>query len=62
MSPILEVLNANPTGLTSHEVSAMTGLAYATVSSKLSKLAAYGVIDKIGKAPVGAVWKAKDRP
>ena len=48
---ILRVLADAPDGLTSREVAAATSMASYTVSNKLSKLAAYGIIRsaKVGR-------------
>jgi hypothetical protein len=42
------MLEASPNGLTSKDIAAHLGIAAGNLSSRLSKLAAYGVI---GKAP-----------
>jgi predicted transcriptional regulator len=43
---IIEMLRASPNGLTSHDIATRLGKTAANVSSRLSKLAAYGVIGK----------------
>jgi DNA-binding IclR family transcriptional regulator len=45
---IIDILEASPTGLTSKDIAAHLGVTAGSLSSRLSKLAAYGVI---GKAP-----------
>jgi hypothetical protein len=47
---ILAVLSPFPYGLTTREVIELTGMASYNTSGKLSKLAAYGVIEKITTA------------
>jgi predicted transcriptional regulator len=43
---ILEILRSCPRGLTAREVAEQLGATYSNISSRLSKLAAYGVIEK----------------
>jgi predicted transcriptional regulator len=43
---ILEILRSCPRGLTANEVAEQLGAASGNISSRLSKLAAYGVIEK----------------
>ena len=44
---IFEVLRIAPEGLTSKEVSAKLGIAFYNASGRLSKLAAYGKIERV---------------
>jgi DNA-binding transcriptional regulator GbsR (MarR family) len=43
---IIEMLRASPNGLTSNDLAARLGTSAGNLSSRLSKLAAYGVIGK----------------
>jgi transcriptional regulator len=43
---IVEMLRASPNGLTSNEIAARLGTTAGNLSSRLSKLAAYGIIGK----------------
>jgi hypothetical protein len=47
---ILAVLSPFPYGLTTREIGGLTGMASYNASAKLSKLAAYGVIEKFAVA------------
>jgi hypothetical protein len=47
---ILAVLSPFPYGLTTREIGGLTGMASYNASAKLSKLAAYGVIEKFAIA------------
>jgi hypothetical protein len=47
---ILAVLSPFPYGLTAREIRGLTGMASYNASAKLSKLAAYGVIEKFNIA------------
>jgi predicted transcriptional regulator len=59
---IIEMLRSCPSGLTTREVAARLGEASGSISSKLSKLAAYGIIGKgartVGNGARGAVYHA----
>lgn len=57
---IIATLAAEPDGLTSAEVAERTGMTSYNVSGKLSKLAAYGMIDKRpGTTKQNFRWAAK---
>jgi predicted transcriptional regulator len=43
---IIEMLRASPNGLTSNDIAARLGTTAGNLSSRLSKLAAYGIIGK----------------
>jgi predicted transcriptional regulator len=43
---IIDMLRASPNGLTSNDIAARLGKTTGNVSSRLSKLAAYGIIGK----------------
>jgi predicted transcriptional regulator len=43
---VLEILQGSPSGLTAREVAERLGKAADNISSRLSKLAAYGIIEK----------------
>jgi DNA-binding IclR family transcriptional regulator len=59
---ILATLAGEPEGLTSAEVATRTGMTSYNTSTKLSKLAAYGVIDKRpGATRRNFRWRAKPR-
>jgi GTP-sensing pleiotropic transcriptional regulator CodY len=60
---IIEILRGCPSGLTSQEVADRLGIARSNISSRLSKLAAYGVICKVqgtltSHGTKGAVYRA----
>jgi len=44
---IIEILRASPNGLTSNDIAARLGTRAGNLSSRLSKLAAYGIIGKV---------------
>ena len=44
---IIEMLRASPDGLTSNDIAARLGTTAGNLSSRLSKLAAYGIIGKV---------------
>ena len=46
-SRIIEILHSYPNGLTTRDIAVRLGTTAGNVSSRLSKLAAYGVIDKV---------------
>jgi hypothetical protein len=54
---ILEILRSCPCGLTAKEVAEQLGATSGNISSRLSKLAAYGVIEKTrGGVPVSSIY------
>jgi hypothetical protein len=59
---IIRTLAAAPQGLLSREVTERTGLPSYVILSRLSKLAAYGVIDKRpGTTKQNFRWRAKQK-
>ncbi len=59
---ILATLEGEPDGLTSAEVAERTGMTSYNTSTKLSKLATYGVIEKRpGATRRSFRWRAKPR-
>lgn len=66
MSPtradVLALILASPDGITSRELARRCNYPLQSVSTKASKLAAYGVIDKIPIAGGNgkALWKARE--
>ena len=44
---IIEMLRASPNGLTSKDIAERLGTTAGNISSRLSKLAAYGIIGKV---------------
>ena len=44
---IIALLQGSPNGLTSHEIAERIGATAGNISSRLSKLAAYGIIGKV---------------
>ena len=59
---ILEVLRAAPEGLTAKEVSAKLGAASYDAGGRLSKLAAYGTIEKMKSPSPSGKTKWRLRP
>lgn len=62
---ILEILQRFPAGLTAQEVARHLGVPSKTLTSRLSKLAAYGVIKRTrgriaSDAPVSSIYSAPD--
>ena len=62
-SRIIEILRSCPNGLTTRDIAVRLGTTAGNVSSRLSKLAAYGVIDKVRgtlalHGTKGAVYRA----
>ena len=62
-SRIIEILRSYPDGLTTRDIAMRLGTTAGNVSSRLSKLAAYGVIDKVQGTMAlhgtkGAVYRA----
>ena len=57
---IIAILQESPNGLTSNEIAERLGAAAGNISSCLSKLAAYGIIDKTRyrRGPRGNVYRA----
>lgn len=60
---VIDLLQAAPDGLTSRDIAVRLGATAGNISSRLSKLAAYGVIGKARGAPVshgsrGTVYRA----
>jgi transcriptional regulator len=49
---IIEMLRTSPNGLTSNDIAARLGTTVGNLSSRLSKLAAYGIIGK-ARRPLG---------
>ena len=63
---VIDLLRAAPDGLTSRDIAERLGATAGNISSRLSKLAAYGVIGKTRGAPVshgprGTVYRALNR-
>jgi Mn-dependent DtxR family transcriptional regulator len=61
---VIEILRASPTGLTSKDIAERLGATAGNVSSRLSKLAAYGVISKardnnVRHSSRGTVYQAR---
>lgn len=50
---IIEMLRASPNGLTSIDIAARLGTTVGNLSSRLSKLAAYGIIGKARRPLAG---------
>ena len=48
---IIEMLRASPNGLTSNDLAARLGTSAGNLSSRLSKLAAYGIVGKARRPP-----------
>jgi hypothetical protein len=48
----------SPNGLTSNEIAERLGATAGNISSRLSKLAAYGIISKTRRGPRGNVYRA----
>ena len=57
---IIAILQESPTGLTSNEIAERVGTTAGNISSRLSKLAAYGIIGKTRyrHGPRGNVYRA----
>src|SRR5262249_44758611 len=57
---IIAILQRSPNGLTSNEIAERLGATAKNVSSRLSKLAAYGIIGKThyGRGPRGNLYRA----
>jgi len=57
---IIAILRRSPNGLTSNEIAELVGLTANNTSSRLSKLAAYGIIDKVrhSRGPRASVYRA----
>lgn len=59
---ILEVLRAAPEGLTAKEVATKLGAASHEAGGRLSKLAAYGKIEKLKGPPISGKTKWRLKP
>jgi hypothetical protein len=64
---IIEILRGCPSGLTSKEIAERLGTTAGNISSRLSKLAAYGIIGKFrgtraSHGTKGAVYRAPSHP
>jgi DNA-binding Lrp family transcriptional regulator len=55
---IIAILKESPNGLTSNEIAKRLGATTGNISSRLSKLAAYGIIGKSRYNPGGNVYRA----
>ena len=57
---IIAILHGSPNGLTSSEIAERLGATAGNISSRLSKLAAYGIIGKshYGGSPRGNIYRA----
>ena len=57
---IVAILQESPNGLTSKQIAERLGVTAGTISSRLSKLAAYGIIRKscYSRGPRGNVYRA----
>ena len=55
---IITILRGSPNGLTSNEIAERLGATGGNLSSRLSKLAAYGIIGKSRYNPGGNVYRA----
>jgi DNA-binding transcriptional regulator GbsR (MarR family) len=57
---IIAILRGSPNGLTSNEITVLLGPTARNMSSRLSKLAAYGIIDKVRPScgPRASVYRA----
>jgi hypothetical protein len=55
---IIAILHGSPNGLTSNEIAARLGATAGNISSRLSKLAAYGIIGRYSRGPKGNVYRA----
>jgi hypothetical protein len=50
---IIEMLHGCPNGLTAMEIGQRLGVTAGSISSRLSKMAAYGIIGRARAAPIG---------
>jgi DNA-binding Lrp family transcriptional regulator len=55
---IITILRGSPNGLTSNEIAERLGATAGNISSRLSKLAAYGIIGKARYSRGGNVYRA----
>jgi DNA-binding Lrp family transcriptional regulator len=55
---IITILQGSPNGLTSNEIAERLGATAGNISSRLSKLAAYGIIGKARYSRGGNVYRA----
>jgi DNA-binding Lrp family transcriptional regulator len=55
---IIAILQGSPNGLTSNEIAERLGATAGNISSRLSKLAAYGMIGKVRYSRGGNVYRA----
>jgi DNA-binding Lrp family transcriptional regulator len=55
---IIAILQGSPNGLTSNEIAERLGATAGNISSRLSKLAAYGIIGKVRYSRGGNVYRA----
>jgi len=57
---IIAILRRSPNRLTSNEIAELVGLTAKNTNSRLSKLAAYGIIDKVrhSRGPRASVYRA----
>ena len=54
---IIAILHGSPNGLTSSGIAARLGAPAGNISSRLSKLAAYGIIGRYSRGPKGNVYR-----
>jgi predicted ArsR family transcriptional regulator len=54
---VVAILQESPNGLTSNQIAGRLGVTAGDVSSRLSKLAAYGIIRKSCRGPSGNVYR-----
>jgi DNA-binding transcriptional regulator GbsR (MarR family) len=54
---IVAILQESPNGLTANQIAERLGVTAGDVSSRLSKLAAYGIIRKSCRGPRGNVYR-----
>jgi DNA-binding transcriptional regulator GbsR (MarR family) len=58
---VIAVLRGSPNGLTANEIAERLGTTAGTISSRLSKLAAYGIIGKARYGNARNVYRALKR-
>ena len=54
---IIAILQESPNGLTSNQIAERLGATAKNLSSRLSKLAAYGIIGRYSRGPKGNVYR-----
>jgi DNA-binding IscR family transcriptional regulator len=60
---IIELLRGCPSGLTSKDIAKLLGTSPVNLSSRLSKLAAYGIIDQVrGTRAAATIYRAPTQP